>query len=185
GQRQPTAVLSPTESGGADQREKRKEDRSSGVGWRSDGGQRNTLARMMRQADPFAPGAGAPTTQGSSPVGAPPPVRTEQAPTTGFAAHSHPSRVLLQTQNATPTRRSTAPGANGVPSTPKCATPYRTRHGCSYKPKTRRPRVGAPPPVRTACPARPNASPHRPRPRYSHNPKRQKANSTAPTPPAL
>src|SRR5690606_40014193 len=121
GQRQPTAVLSPTESGGADQREKRKEDRSSGVGWRSDGGQRNTLARMRREADPFAPGAGAPTTQGSSPVGAPPPVRTEQAPTTGFAAHSHPSRVLLQTQNATPTRRSTAPGANGVPSTPKCA----------------------------------------------------------------
>src|SRR5690606_35270814 len=51
-------------------------DRSGGMGWRSDGGQRDPLARMRRETGPFAPGAGAPTTQGSSPVGAPPPVRT-------------------------------------------------------------------------------------------------------------
>src|SRR5690606_32734634 len=64
----------PTESGGADQREKRKKDRRGGVGWRSDGGRGNSLARVMKS--PFAPDTGAPTTQGSSPVGAPPPVRT-------------------------------------------------------------------------------------------------------------
>src|SRR5690554_5935776 len=67
---------------------------------------------------------------------------------------SHPPRVLLQTQNATPPCRSTAgspdrPGANGVPSTPKCATPYRTRHGCSYILNRDAP-VGAPPDRRTA-----------------------------------
>src|SRR5690606_20693980 len=65
---------------------------------------------MMRQADPFAPGAGAPTNpkHDAPPVGAPPPVRTEQALPTRADTYSHPPRVLLQTQNATPTRRSTA-----------------------------------------------------------------------------
>src|SRR5690606_40064274 len=52
------------------------------------------------------------------------------------------------------------PGANGVPSTPKCATPFAPVTGAPTNPKRDAPPVGAPPPVRTACPARPNAPPH-------------------------
>src|SRR5690606_30819831 len=100
-----TAVLSPTESGGADQREKRKEDRRGGVGWRSDGGQRNTLARMMRQAAPFAPGAGAPTTQGSSPVGAPPDRRTAPVRTACSARPNAPPHIAPVTGAPTNPKR--------------------------------------------------------------------------------
>src|SRR5690606_39326637 len=113
-----TAVLAPTESGGADQREKTKKDRRGGMGWRSDGGQRNSLARMMRQAGPFAPGAGAPTTQGSPPVGAPPPVRTACLARPNAPPHSHPATGAPTNPKrdappvGTPPDRRTAPGAN-------------------------------------------------------------------------
>src|SRR5690606_40660986 len=62
---------------------------------------------MMRQADPFAPGAGAPTS--APPVGAPPPVRTACPARPNAPPPSHPTRVLLQ---AAAPCRSTAPGAN-------------------------------------------------------------------------
>src|SRR5690606_7956778 len=96
------------ESGGADQREKRKKDRRGGVGWRSDGGPRNTLARVRREASPFALGGG---------------------------CSYNPRVIPCRSTAGSPDR----PGANGVPSTPKCATPYPTRHGSSNKPKTRHP----------------------------------------------
>src|SRR5690606_19875310 len=88
-------------------------------------------------------------------------VRTEPALPTRANTPSHPTRVLLQAARPC---RSTAPGANGVPSTPKCATPYRTRHGCSYilnRDAPRRSTAGSPDrPVRTEQAPTTRVSPH-------------------------
>src|SRR5690606_10535245 len=61
------------------------------------------------------------------PVGAPPPVRTEQAPTTQVAPFA-PDTGAPTTQNTTPPCRSTAPGAN------RAGTNYR---GCTHSHPTR------------------------------------------------
>src|SRR5690606_10165806 len=91
----------------------------------------------------------------SPPVGAPPdrrtaPVRTEQALPTRADTYSHPPRVLLQTQNATPTCRSTAPVRTACPTRPNAPPHIAPVTGAPTNPKRDAPPVGAPPDRRTA-----------------------------------
>src|SRR5690606_79669 len=135
-------------------------DRSGGMGWRSDGGQRDPLARMRRETGPFAPGAGAPTTQGSSPVGAPPPVRTACPARPNAPPHIAPATGAPTNPKRDAPPVGAPPPVRTEPALPTRADTYSHPPRVLLQPKTRRPPVGAPPPVRTEQAPTTRVSPH-------------------------
>src|SRR5690606_8793906 len=97
---------------------------------------------MRREADPFAPGAGAPTTQGSSPVGAPPDRRTAPVRTACPARPNAPPHIAPVTGAPTNPKHDTPPV--GAPPPVRTACPARPNAPPHIAPDTGAPTSGAP-----------------------------------------
>src|SRR5690606_38162168 len=135
-------TLPPTKSGGADQREESKKDRRGGVGWRSDGGRGNSLARMMRQADRFRTRGGCSYNPRGAPcrstAGSPDRPGANGVASTPKCATPHRTRHgrSYNPKHDAPPCRSTAPGAN------RASTAYQGSR--LFAPDTGAPTSGAP-----------------------------------------
>src|SRR5690554_4502116 len=80
---------------------------------------------MMREGGPFAPGAGAPTTQGSPPVGAPPDRRTAPVRTACPARPNAPPHIAPATGAPTNPKRDAPPVGAPPPVRTEPALPTR------------------------------------------------------------